>query len=78
MAIHFGTFRQGDDADREPLDSLHAALAALGRSRCEEWFWALRNGEHRTLPDAAPDRLGSTSSSSAAERKPRSTDGCTP
>jgi L-ascorbate metabolism protein UlaG (beta-lactamase superfamily) len=76
MAIHFGTFRQGDDADREPVDSLRAALATLGRRRCEEWFWALRNGETRTLPVDRAERLDSTSM--GREAKPRSIDGCTP
>lgn len=76
MAIHFGTFRQGDDADREPVDSLRAALATLGGRGCENWFWALRNGETRTLPaDVAKD---STSAPAGREGKPCSTDGYTP
>lgn len=48
LAIHFGTFQQGDDADREPVDSLRAALAAAGP--CAPRFWALRNGEARVVP----------------------------
>ena len=76
MAIHFGTFRQGDDADGEPVDSLRAALATLGKGRCEKWFWALRNGETRTLPANSAERRDSNSSE--REGKPRSIDGCTP
>ncbi|HZJ72417.1 MAG TPA: MBL fold metallo-hydrolase, partial [Planctomycetota bacterium] len=47
VAIHFGTFQQGDDGENEPLDSLRAALAARG---CAPRFWALRNGEARFIP----------------------------
>jgi L-ascorbate metabolism protein UlaG (beta-lactamase superfamily) len=50
MGIHFGTFRQGDDADGEPADSLRAALAPLGGAACEAWFWAPRNGDSRVIP----------------------------
>lgn len=49
IAIHFGTFRQGDDADGEPLDSLQRALAPLGTG-CQSWFRAVRNGEHVVVP----------------------------
>lgn len=52
MGIHFGTFRQGDDADGEAADSLRAALRPLGGARCDAWFWAPRNGEHRAVPVA--------------------------
>ena len=48
VAIHFGTFQQGDDGEEEPVDSLHAALAAAGQ--CAPRFWALRNGEARLVP----------------------------
>lgn len=48
MAVHFGTFQQGDDGEDEPVDSLHAALAAAGQ--CAPRFWALRNGEARLVP----------------------------
>lgn len=41
IAIHFGTFQQGDDGEEEPVDSLHQALAAQPAPR----FVALRNGE---------------------------------
>lgn len=52
LAVHFGTFRQGDDGQREPVDSLEAALAARP---CARRFWALRNGEARFVPPAVPD-----------------------
>lgn len=48
IAMHFGTFQQGDDAEEEPVDSLRAALAAAGA--CAPRFWALRNGEARLVP----------------------------
>ena len=78
MAIHFGTFRQGDDADREPVDSLREALAALGRPRCDEWFWALRNGEARTLPAETRKQPDSTTSPASGLERVRNNDGCTP
>ena len=49
VAIHFGTFAQGDDGQTEPVDDLEAALARrerTGRPR----FWALREGEGREVP----------------------------
>lgn len=48
IAMHFGTFQQGDDAEEEPPDSLRAALAAAGD--CAPRFWALGNGETRLVP----------------------------
>jgi hypothetical protein len=30
IAIHWGTFRLGDDGEREPVDDLRAAIAANG------------------------------------------------
>jgi L-ascorbate metabolism protein UlaG (beta-lactamase superfamily) len=51
LAMHFGTFRQGDDAQEEPVDSLRAALRTLSaRSTCAPRFWMLGNGEARTVP----------------------------
>lgn len=43
MGIHFGTFAQADDGQREPIDTLNTALdaAAIPRDR----FRALANGE---------------------------------
>lgn len=48
VAVHFGTFQQGDDGEDEPVDSLRAALAAAGPRAPR--FWALRNGEARLVP----------------------------
>jgi len=48
VAIHFGTFQQGDDGEEEPVDSLRAALAAAGP--CAPRFWALGNAEARLVP----------------------------
>jgi L-ascorbate metabolism protein UlaG (beta-lactamase superfamily) len=48
IGFHFGTFRQGDDADRDAPDSL--ALAIAKARPCEVHFWALRNGEARFIP----------------------------
>jgi L-ascorbate metabolism protein UlaG (beta-lactamase superfamily) len=48
LAIHFGTFAQADDGDREPTELLEEALRTkTGR---EVRFWALRNGESRDVP----------------------------
>lgn len=49
VAIHFGTFEQGDDGQEEPVDSLSNALATAPAVN----FLALRNGEWRWIP-AAP------------------------
>jgi L-ascorbate metabolism protein UlaG (beta-lactamase superfamily) len=61
MAMHFGTFRQGGDSDREPLDSLRVAIDDEGP--CAQRFWALRNGQSWRVPalDTAPvtDRCAS-------------------
>lgn len=51
MAMHFGTFQQGDDAEDEPVAALRTALAARGA--CAPRFWAPRNGEAREVPTAA-------------------------
>jgi L-ascorbate metabolism protein UlaG (beta-lactamase superfamily) len=48
LGIHFGTFAQADDGDREPLDLLEEALRT--RTGREVRFWALRNGESRDVP----------------------------
>lgn len=53
LAVHFGTLQQGDDAEREPVDSLDAALV---RSGCRQRFWSLRNGESRLVP--TPSAVG--------------------
>lgn len=46
IAIHFGTFQQGDDGQNEPVDSLARALAG----EPTRTFFALRNGEWRWVP----------------------------
>jgi len=62
MAIHFGTFRLGDDGRDEPLDDLAAALEGAGVAR--DHFWALGFGEGRDVPptpsgeDARQERAG--------------------
>jgi L-ascorbate metabolism protein UlaG (beta-lactamase superfamily) len=48
MAMHFGTFRQGADSEREPLDSLRVAIDAAGP--CAQNLWALRNGQSWRVP----------------------------
>ena len=48
MAIHFGTFQQGDDGEDESVAALNAALREAGENAPR--FWALRNGEARTVP----------------------------
>ncbi|HEX8850682.1 MAG TPA: MBL fold metallo-hydrolase [Gemmatimonadaceae bacterium] len=48
LAVHFGTFQQGDDSEEEPVDSL---AVALGRAEdCAPPFWALRNGAWKLIP----------------------------
>jgi L-ascorbate metabolism protein UlaG (beta-lactamase superfamily) len=56
MAIHWGTFRQGADAQDEPLDSLRAALAAA--APCAPSVWAPRNGEAKVLMGAGRGTTG--------------------
>ena len=45
IAIHFGTFQQGDDGQQEPVDSLASALTAHPTVE----FLALHNGEARWM-----------------------------
>ena len=49
LAIHFGTFQQGDDGQEEPVDSLAKVLLSHPALR----FLALRNGESRWIPIVA-------------------------
>lgn len=56
IAIHFGTFEQGDDGQEEPVDSLKQALIAQPSLK----FLALRNGEARWIE---PERCDSVSAS---------------
>lgn len=48
MALHFGTFHQGADSEREPVDSLRQAVRDAGP--CAEQFRALHNGEAWSVP----------------------------
>ena len=73
MAMHFGTFQQGDDGEEEPVDSLRAALAAAGE--CAPRFWALKNGEARMVPPVASQRRHDASCYGAAGESPRSISG---
>ncbi len=61
MALHFGTFQQGDDTEHEPVDSLNQAI--LNARPCDVRIWALRNGETRFVPplndSTRPSRRGS-------------------
>ena len=51
IAMHFGTFRQGDDVDGEAVDSL--ARAVKEARPCAVRFWALYNGAAREVPASA-------------------------
>jgi L-ascorbate metabolism protein UlaG (beta-lactamase superfamily) len=46
VAMHFGTFDLGDDGELQPVEELHAAMAANGNPR----FWVLGFGEGRDVP----------------------------
>lgn len=48
IGMHFGTFRQGGDAEMDPADSL--ALATREAWPCTIRFWALYNGAAREVP----------------------------
>lgn len=48
IAIHFGTFQQGDDGENEPVDSLSRALATAPGVN----VLALLNGQWRWIPPA--------------------------
>ena len=52
MAIHFGTFRLGDDGQFEPIEQLFKALDTEGVS--PKNFWVLNFGEGRDVPPASP------------------------
>jgi L-ascorbate metabolism protein UlaG (beta-lactamase superfamily) len=62
IAMHFGTFRQGEDLMTEPVDSL--ARAVKEARPCTVRFWALYNGAARDVPPMSPvyrdDRDSST------------------
>ncbi|HUP44004.1 MAG TPA: MBL fold metallo-hydrolase, partial [Thermoanaerobaculia bacterium] len=46
VAIHFGTFRLGDDGEMQPVEDLRRAIAGKGNPR----FWILGFGEGRDVP----------------------------
>ena len=48
IGTHFGTFRQGGDAEQDPVDSL--AVATKEAWPCTLRFWALYNGAAREVP----------------------------
>jgi L-ascorbate metabolism protein UlaG (beta-lactamase superfamily) len=48
VAMHFGTFRLGDDGQREAPERLRATIVKAGRS--EPPFWVLEFGEGRDEP----------------------------
>jgi L-ascorbate metabolism protein UlaG (beta-lactamase superfamily) len=52
VAIHFGTFRLGDDGQFEPVEELFKALDTEGVS--PKNFWVLNFGEGRDVPPASP------------------------
>ena len=55
IAIHFGTFQQGDDSEDGPPEDLRRAVArADSTGGAPLRFWALRNGEARFVPPLAP------------------------
>ncbi len=48
MAIHFGTFQQGDEGEFDPVALLAAAIQAAGEPAPR--FWVLDHGESRQVP----------------------------
>jgi len=56
LGIHFGTFAQADDGEREPLDDLRKALAEPDAQGLR--FWTLENGESREVPPLDPPEAG--------------------
>jgi L-ascorbate metabolism protein UlaG (beta-lactamase superfamily) len=64
VAMHYGTFPEGDDGQFEPLRDLDRALDEARVSHSQ--FWALEFGEGRDVPRGAPlERRSPTSMSSA-------------
>jgi L-ascorbate metabolism protein UlaG (beta-lactamase superfamily) len=47
VAMHYGTFRMGDDGQTEAVERLKAAIEKKGRQQTE--FWILDFGEGRDL-----------------------------
>lgn len=55
MALHFGTFQQGADSEREPIDSLRQGIR---EAPCASGFRALKNGEAWLVPMGNPASVG--------------------
>ncbi|HKP16155.1 MAG TPA: MBL fold metallo-hydrolase [Gemmatimonadaceae bacterium] len=69
IGTHFGTFRQGEDTEQDPADSL--ALATKEAWPCSVRFWALYNGAAREVPPLSaladdPCQMATTPRPSAA------------
>ena len=56
LGIHFGTFAQADDGEREPLGDLAKALAEPDAQGLR--FWTFENGESREVPPLDPPEAG--------------------
>ena len=48
VAMHYGTFRLGDDQQNEPVETLRSAIAATDMHSSQ--FWIMEFGESRTVP----------------------------
>jgi L-ascorbate metabolism protein UlaG (beta-lactamase superfamily) len=48
VAMHYGTFRLGDDRQNEPVETLQAVIAAAEMKNTR--FWVMRFGETRQVP----------------------------
>lgn len=48
VAMHYGTFRLGDDRQHEPVDTLRAAIASADMQNSQ--FWIMDFGESRAVP----------------------------
>ena len=66
VAIHFGTFQQGDDGQEEPVDSLSRALAVEPAPT----FLALRNGEARWISSVECANAAVSCSRRSERRRP--------
>ena len=65
IAMHFGTFRQGEDRMEEPVDSLARTLK--GARPCAVRFWALYNGAAREVPPLSTGSVCSRGNTSRAD-----------
>jgi L-ascorbate metabolism protein UlaG (beta-lactamase superfamily) len=48
VAMHYGTFRLGDDQQNEPVEALRSAIAAADMQSSQ--FWIMEFGESRAVP----------------------------